>query len=153
MNRHQLSQILRITWTAFWGIAALLLLVLWVRSQHWRDEPIGTVGGHPFSITSRYGELSFDSGVGTYGRTWLYKCDPSNRIDLFTCRTNRLGFGYGHGQYGMGTTVTLPHYFVVLLTATSAAAPWLPWRFSLRTLLIAMTLIAVGMGLIMWAMG
>jgi hypothetical protein len=44
-----------------------------------------------------------------------------------------------------------------LLTATSAALsilPWLPWircKFSLRTLLIATTLAAVGLGLIVAA--
>lgn len=31
------------------------------------------------------------------------------------------------------------------------AAPWLPYRFSLRTLLIAMTLVAVGLGVYVWA--
>ena len=31
-----------------------------------------------------------------------------------------------------------------------AAAPWLRWRFSLRTLLIATTLIAVLLGIIVW---
>jgi hypothetical protein len=36
----------------------------------------------------------------------------------------------------------------------STAAPWLRqlgWRFSLRTLLIATTLVAIGLGLIVWA--
>ena len=39
---------------------------------------------------------------------------------------------------------------VVLLMAALAAVPWLRWRFSLRTLLIAMTLVAVVLGIIMW---
>jgi hypothetical protein len=32
--------------------------------------------------------------------------------------------------------------------AATAVAPWLPWRFSLRTLLIATTLVAVVLGII-----
>jgi hypothetical protein len=28
--------------------------------------------------------------------------------------------------------------------------PWIPWRFTLRALLIAATLVAVGLGLIVW---
>ena len=35
-----------------------------------------------------------------------------------------------------------------MLSATLAVAPWLRWRFTLRTLLIATTLVAVVLGLI-----
>ena len=40
---------------------------------------------------------------------------------------------------------------LAVLLATVAVAPLVPWRFSLRTLLIASTLIAIGLGLIVWA--
>jgi hypothetical protein len=52
-----------------------------------------------------------------------------------------------------------PYWFLILLTAAIAAAPWLRWpkRFSLRTLLIATTLVAVVLGLIVavlrWPVG
>jgi hypothetical protein len=39
---------------------------------------------------------------------------------------------------------------LTLLPATITAVPWLPSRFSLRTLLIATTLVAVGLGLIVY---
>jgi hypothetical protein len=40
-----------------------------------------------------------------------------------------------------------------LLTAISAlgTAPWLRWRFTVRTLVIAMTLVALALGLIVFA--
>ena len=38
----------------------------------------------------------------------------------------------------------VPMWFVVLSTATLAAVPWLRWQFSLRSLLIAMTIAAIG---------
>jgi hypothetical protein len=41
----------------------------------------------------------------------------------------------------------LPHPLLVVLGTTLAAIPWLPWRFSLRTLLIATALIAGVLGL------
>jgi len=44
----------------------------------------------------------------------------------------------------------------VVLSPVLAAGPWIRdfnWRFSLRTLLIAMTLVAVGLGLIVYSMG
>jgi hypothetical protein len=49
-----------------------------------------------------------------------------------------------------GTTayVYVPHWFAACLVAIFAALPRLRWRFSLRTLLIAMTLVAVVLGLI-----
>jgi hypothetical protein len=42
--------------------------------------------------------------------------------------------------------VTLPYWFLVGLCAVVAAAPWLRWRFSLRTLLIAITILALALG-------
>ena len=42
------------------------------------------------------------------------------------------------------------HWLPALLFAAVAAIPWLRWRFSLRTLLIATTLVAVVLGLIVW---
>jgi hypothetical protein len=47
----------------------------------------------------------------------------------------------------------VPHWFVILLISMLAAVSWLPiWsnRFTLRTLLIATTLVAVALGLIVW---
>jgi hypothetical protein len=51
-------------------------------------------------------------------------------------------------------TLWMPNWLLVLVFATLAAVPWLPWwskRFSLRTLLIATTLIAVILGAIVYA--
>jgi hypothetical protein len=46
--------------------------------------------------------------------------------------------------------VSFPHWALVSLFAIFAAAPWIHWskRFSLPTLLIAMTLVAVGLGMV-----
>lgn len=46
------------------------------------------------------------------------------------------------------TRICIPQWFPVLLSATLAAAPWIRSRFSFRTLLIAVTLVAVMLGLI-----
>jgi hypothetical protein len=46
----------------------------------------------------------------------------------------------------------LPYPLIVVLVTAIAAAPWIRWRFSLRTLLIATTLVAVVLGLICYAM-
>jgi hypothetical protein len=41
-----------------------------------------------------------------------------------------------------------PHWLGVVFCVCLSFVPWLPWRFSLRTLLIATTLLAVVLGLI-----
>ena len=47
--------------------------------------------------------------------------------------------------------VCVPYWFLVLLSVADLPShPWLRWRFSLRTLLIATTLVAVVLGIIVW---
>jgi hypothetical protein len=57
--------------------------------------------------------------------------------------------GFYHERY----TSCVPVWFLALLSVALAALPWVYWskRFRLRTLLIATTLVAVGLGLIVWA--
>ena len=45
--------------------------------------------------------------------------------------------------------VSVPYWFTIVLVTMCAAAPWAPWsrRFSLRSLLIGMTAVAVVLGL------
>jgi hypothetical protein len=40
------------------------------------------------------------------------------------------------------------HWFLITITATIAALPWIKWQFSLRTLLIVMKLSALFFGAI-----
>jgi hypothetical protein len=47
--------------------------------------------------------------------------------------------------------LVLPYWLVFFSVAALASAPWIHWRFSLRTLLIAMTLVAILLGLIVYA--
>ena len=53
-------------------------------------------------------------------------------------------------EFDSNIWVTVPTWLLVSLFAAFAALPWLRWRFSLRTLLIATTLIAVVLGIIVW---
>jgi hypothetical protein len=61
-------------------------------------------------------------------------------------------WGFGSSRAGKNIRMFfLPYWFPFLLGATLAAAPWIKWRFSLRTLLIATTLVAFLLGLICYA--
>jgi hypothetical protein len=44
--------------------------------------------------------------------------------------------------------VQAPNWFPIIVAATLAFVPWIKGRFSLRTLLIATTLVALGLGVI-----
>ncbi len=65
--------------------------------------------------------------------------------------TTIVGFGL-YRTNPPGISLYVPYWFLVLLSAAFAAVPWFPYsrRFSLRTLLILVTLLAVALGLAMW---
>ena len=60
-----------------------------------------------------------------------------------------LGFGIEKDAFlnEDGSVIYFPHWALVLFFAVIAILPWFRWRFSLRTLLIATTLVAVVLGL------
>ena len=142
---------LRIAWSVGWGIACVLLLVLWVRS-YW----VWDFASFRFATTNgvRLSSLSgimfiFNERTAHYERfakpiTRPLKSEWSN------ITTDKLLFGFGVLQLSAKTIIFFPHWFVTILSAALAAAPWLRWRFSVRTLLIATTLIAVVLGTIVF---
>jgi hypothetical protein len=140
---------LRITWSVMWGTLAVLLCVLWVRSYYVHDfifknrtpalvTMTGSNGGTVYFVRS-----AIWSGpvVPLYG--WNY------------------GYGEANGSHyaltwtagaGGGPAVFLPHCFVAtVVTATATVAWYASRRFTLRTLLIATTVVAILMGAIVWS--
>jgi hypothetical protein len=77
---------------------------------------------------------------------WYFANNP---IVILSDEWPKPSFGTNHGP--THDAVFLPVWFAVVLTAAFAAAPWLRWRYSLRSLLLATTLIAVVLGLICYA--
>jgi hypothetical protein len=155
---------LRIAVTALSLTACVLLVVLWVQSYVWlanvwggtrqtgvtiqslrgecqlgivanKDEYLPPYTGMRFERVS--GEYSDNSDVrelnwGGFWATWDTQDDlyPQLRHSFIGCRYSLLVIAFG----GL------------------AALSWRPWRFSLRTLLIATTLVAVGLGIVVVAM-
>jgi hypothetical protein len=162
MQQSNLVRGLRIAWTAGWGILCVLLIVLWVRSYWWHDE-LSLRYKTSISLQSFRGEQF----IASSSQPWkIYKAsrfgpDPRRPWD-WTLRSrplpkdpeNRMGFFWASDDDGLA--VVVPHWLLALLTAIMAAifsTPWLRWSFSLRTLLIATTLVAVVLGLAAWAVG
>jgi hypothetical protein len=144
---------LRIAFSVTCGILCLLLIALWVRSYN-RTGDWGSVGG-----------IQWRSSQGK-----VLLLSPSHRFRVEPPPYYRSHTSYLH-DYNAGTltviepfdgpfvlhdgwknranwVVQAPHWFFVTLVAAFAAAPWLRWRFSLRTLLLAMTLVAVLLGVL-----
>jgi hypothetical protein len=141
---------LRITWSVAWGIVAVLLVALWVRSYWWSDTiNIRVNGSKMFGVASSLGSLLVGSTDASdyekFSGRWMWLVRPSD--PAWAKQTNH-GFLY-YSRSGMNL-VGIPSWLAVISTAGLAIVPWLICRFSLRTLLIATTLVAVGLGLIVW---
>jgi hypothetical protein len=68
-----------------------------------------------------------------------------NQIEIWTAQNGAL--------IPVGVGKSIPDWPLVVAASVVAAVPWIQWRsrFSLRTLLIATTLVAVGLGAIVMA--
>jgi hypothetical protein len=139
---------LRIAWSVAWGIFAVLLCVLWVRS-YWWNEGCRIARG---SVGSMYGHFAIGVNDIFFPPPFyseLIREDDIKQIERIIQENTTLGFGYvGVPQ---ASNVIFPDRIAVLLFSAIAAVPWLryfPRRFSLRTLIIATTLVAVVLGLI-----
>jgi hypothetical protein len=144
---------LRIAVTALSLTACVLLVALWVRSHNWREGIDGAVVSHQVMITSLEGRLRLAVARDDYwpGTAFYFSRLPKDASTGWTQHpSTTLGFQGGISKDWV--TVGMPHWFLILVIGAAAvvAAPWVkrPWRFSLRTLLIATTLVAVGLSLV-----
>ena len=140
---------LRIAWSVVWGVLCLLLLALWVRS-FWRTDLVSRINSQRIATTygSQYGTVyfaHFDAGIGyrrssnsSAPRPWAYE-------SLTGYVANNGLFAWERHQTSI--YVALPHWLVAVVATGIGASCWIPWRFSLRTLLIAATVVAVGLGM------
>jgi hypothetical protein len=140
---------LRIAWSVAWGVMAVLLVALWVRSYRTIDEVYGRIPGVADVVcSSDPGRVLFaieDLGASL---AWTHWSQPTDGTDVPTTT-----FGFWAVTVSGQTYFALPHWLLILAFVLFSAAPWLPWRFSLRTLLIATTLVAVVLGLVVYAAG
>jgi hypothetical protein len=142
---------LRIAVTALSLTACMLLVALWMQSYTWTDLVFGSKANSPIEVAawSQQGQLGFTSTTYVSEIPHINEFGVRSETDFILPRGKFLGFGY----YYQKTHVFLmaPYWFAILTTIGLAAAPWIKWRFSLRTLLIATTLVAVGLGIIVAA--
>jgi hypothetical protein len=151
---------LRIAWSVACGILCLLLVVLWVRS-YWRADEL-TLASR-LRLTSIYGCIQHMGPFGRYRfeEDWDYLCWRPSRDEIRAITQTEANPKEKALLKRFGLTPrppsiwqrSVPHWVAVCIAATLTVAPWLKLsiRFSLRTMLIATTLVAALLGAIVYA--
>jgi hypothetical protein len=146
---------LRIAWSVAWGIIAVLLCVLWVwsYSQAFRLET---------------GDMALRADLD-YSLARIFICPPIEELDYEQYLTLEVrppwyddfeGYPFPkpsllHFDFDTtgGLYVRTPIWLLAALAGSFALCPWVMHchRFSLRTLLIVTTIVAILMGVIAWS--
>jgi len=145
---------LRIAWSVACGLLCLLIIILWVRS-FWKFDG--------YILQTRTARGGASSLRGSILLQWDdFSKPPLRTLGLWSypADTASLGKNIREPYYWfyfmnapIGITLTVPMWCPLAISIASVTAPWLRWRFSLRTLLIVMTGTAIGLGLLVYAFG
>lgn len=142
---------LPIAWTVAWGVMAVLFCAMWIRS-YWQWEELYYV--YP---QNRVVCAAVRSGAVTVAHSYA---------DKYFVTTKRAGWRFHHGMNSQpfafrnvfrvfrrpdSYSLVVPLWILAVASAATTAIPWLPLRFSLRTLLIVTTLLAVGLSLVAYS--
>jgi hypothetical protein len=136
---------LRIAWSVGWGVVGLLMIALWVRSYWIYSVYVRLPGNDILQVAAVSGNVGFtviNAEMQSERNTLLHDFVPNISASSWRVKLVR-GFALTPKNV---TRIFL--FYPVALIAAIAAMPWLPWRFTLRTLLIVMTLVAVGLGVV-----
>lgn len=142
---------LRIGFAATCVLTCVLLVVSWVRSDTWGEAYAWDVGQVYCSASYLRGVIVLHAidarhrGDLTTGYSWGPA--PRQRLDK-TFPTYFYGFYFRKAPEGLSLVV--PMWFLIVVGFGCAVAPWFAWRFSIRTLLMATTVIAVVLGIAVW---
>jgi hypothetical protein len=143
----------RIAITVVCGIVCLLLVVFWARSYS-HEEHLQFQAVYPKIFVHSVpgilcvgvtGDTCPGGGFKLQAQSYARGEDQMQTVRLIYAKAvNAIGFGAIRAP---SFVFLAPYWFYVSLATIAAALPWLRWRFSLRTLLIATTLVAVALGL------
>jgi hypothetical protein len=152
---------LRIAFSATCLVACMLLIALWVRS-YIRTEYVERfvnvnrlyATGIREQILNLPGNLVFvdesvtSTSINYEPPGWKYYAYEGVRSEEVEFR-----WRFTLPSSPQHRLVPVPHYLAVLAIGVAGVAPWMRWskRFSIRTLLIATTLVAVVLGAIVYA--
>jgi hypothetical protein len=139
---------LRVVGWVLCAIVAALLCAMWLRSYWWidsLDSVSTTLGAATFRLVSVSGRTTLTLGLEIFEEgddsEIVYNCVPINpqtRYLEFWRVLFRINQAQGRCH------ISVPYWLSILLVAALAAVvPRLRWRFTLRTLLIAMAAVSL----------
>ena len=149
---------LRIAWSVVWGVACLSIVLLWARSYWWWcSVHCSFTNEKSVTVCTEDGETAL-----TYVDFPLLR--PNEIVSWWEFQSylprsleSRSPMRFTRDRFFMyrsvnGLIVGFPACVLAVGFGVLAATPWIRWsnRFGLRTLLMAMTLVAVVLGLIVW---
>jgi hypothetical protein len=138
---------LRISASLFFGLLALVLCLLSIRS-HWRFNLIRFHGKHSIALVEGHWLVN-----DVYNLSSTPPVDHSGIVTRIYAGGALSTWSAPSNVFrGVGVGGRIPVWPFIAVAAALSAAPWLRYRFSLRTLLIATTLVAIVLGLAVWAM-
>jgi hypothetical protein len=147
---------LRIAWSVVCGIACVLLIVLWVRSARDTLDLFEWQYDASIHIASLHGRMEVFINMGKTKSPYTPRgFNYTSRQDKFDWFQHtgfaEYGFEFVRGGVPGAYFLILPHWLLAAFAGFLLAAAWIRWHFTLRTLLIATTLVAIVLGLIVWA--
>jgi hypothetical protein len=140
---------LRIAWSVFWGLACVLLIVLWVRSYSLlTTKEVLVTRQFRYYLHSVDGTVAIQRSYRAFSSAEFMPIFRKSDMSWLTTNSGILikripGYGI--------ELVSFSCWFLTLCTISIGGVPWFRWRFSLRTMLIATALMAVVLGLIVLA--
>jgi hypothetical protein len=137
---------LRIAWSVLCGGACLLLIALWVRSYSRHTiSLIRVTPTHRYYLHSRGGTVAFERERRVFISLELQLLHEDSDFDYLIINAG-LKIFRGKSEWD-ASAVSVSYWLLVAAAVCAGTLPWLPWRFSLRTLLVATTLVAAMLGL------
>jgi hypothetical protein len=145
---------MRIAFSIVCGIICLLLIVLWVRSNTTRDSVFWPWTNHALHVNSLKGHVVICLLGKGHSAQWVpFKIQHVTIGESFKTDFDRNVLGFYVERKPNELRLDIPYWFFVITCLMIAASLWLhdKWRFSLRALLVATTLVAVLLGAIVYA--
>jgi hypothetical protein len=134
-------------------VACVASIGLWVRSYWWWDWAEGQASAlFHVRVFSGHGQFGIETSLRTKANSQLWSMS-STSVETLMAGIDPGSFSRIWGRFEFGSYgLFLPYWFLVPVFATLSAVPWIrpPRRFSLRTLFIAITFLAIVLGMIAW---
>ena len=142
---------LRIAFSTTCLLACLLLIALWVRS-YWKRTSVEILvtPANRYYLHSTSGTVVIEREARVFdGIEFL---PVYGRSDYSPLATNA-GLKIISDSNGDVHATSISYWLLLTTNLVLSAAPWIKWstRFSIRTMIIATTLVALGLGVIVWA--